>query len=169
MASAQNLLMDSRLMHVRELRTEVDRLKADCARLRDENAMLSEHFDLALVAAQDLRDLPTGARQIVIDGWNLILGADREAGSSEQLLEQARAHLAAHPDDRVWIVFDGPRENVVNEARLRVSYTGGSGAHRADRFIYAYLRMARWLGLADRVEVKTHDRDFKRTVARLKG
>ena len=75
-----------------------------------------------------------------------------------------RRHLEGHPDDRVWIVFDGPKESVANESRLRVSYTGGSGPHRADRFICDYLRAAKYLGLADRVEVKSNDRDLLKAV-----
>ena len=81
----------------------------------------------------------------------------------------ARRHLADHPCDLVWIVYDGPRENTVVEPRLRISYTGGTGPHRADRFICDFLRMARFAGTIDRIDVKTCDRDFLSEVRRLKG
>ena len=167
--SAQDLILGSRVAHVRELKGELAREKAANAALRDENAALKAHFDFALLAAADLRALPPGGVLEIWDGWNLILGASRVAQGRDELVAQARMRLA-EPDAaalRVWIVFDGPRESVVNEARLRVSYTGGMGEHRADRFIVAFVRMAAYLGLADRIKVRTSDKDFLRTVKRL--
>ena len=169
MPSVQDILMGSRVAHVRELKAEIAKLKAENARLHDENASISAQFALALAAATDLRTLAPGAKQTVVDGWNLILGAEREARDRAELLAAARRHLSERPDDLVWIVFDGPRASTTVEGRLRMSYTGGACAHRADRFICDYLRMAAWLGLADRVEVKTHDRDFLREVRRICG
>ena len=165
--NSQGVIGDSRLLHLRELKTELAKVKAENARLRDENAMLAAHLDLAITAAEELKELPAGGRLVFLDGWNLILGAKKEAHGREELLAQARAHLAAHPADFVWIVYDGPRESSKTEGRLRVSYTGGAGAHRADRFICDFLRMARFRGLLDRVEVRTHDKDFRREVERI--
>ena len=165
--SAQDIIGNARIAHVRELKTEVARLKADNAALRDELSALRAHFDLAVLAASDLKGLPEGAHYVVIDGWNLILGAQKEAVSPEDLEAQARRHLEAHPQDFVWIVFDGPHENVRCTDRLRISYTGGTGAHRADKFICDFLRMARFCGLRDRVEVRTNDKDFLREANRI--
>lgn len=165
--SAQDVILGARVAHLRELKAEVERLKADNARLRDDNAALAHHFDLALLAAEDLRTLPPEGRLVILDGWNLILGAQKEAHSPDELIAQAKAHLAAHPADRVWIVFDGPKENAFNEDRLRVSYTGGTGAHRADQFIVDFIRMARFRGDLSRLEVRTHDKDFQKEVSRL--
>lgn len=169
--SAQDLILGSRVAHVRELKAEVERLKAENARLRDEASALGAHFDLALLAAAELRALAPAGRMIVVDGWNQILGAGRSAKDRAELLAQWRRHLAAHSDDRVWIVFDGPRFDSASECegRLRVSYTGGIGPHRADRFICDYLRVAKYLGLADRVRIVTDDRDFAREASRLVG
>lgn len=160
---------ESRLNHVRELKTAVAKLRADNAALRDENAMLRAHLDMAIAAAADLAALPEDGRLVFIDGWNLILGSPRVAKDREELLAQARNHLAERPQDLVWIVYDGPRANCTVEGRLRVSWTGGEGEHRADRFICDFVRMARFRGDAAKIEVRTNDRDFRRELKRLLG
>ena len=165
--SAQDVILGARVAHLRELKAEIARLKAENARLRDESAALAHHFDLALVAAEDLRALPPDGRLVILDGWNLVLGSGKEARTPEELVARTEEYLETHPADRAWIVFDGPRENAFNEGRLRVSYTGGTGAHRADRFILDFLRMARWRGDLSRLRVRTCDRDFRKAVARL--
>lgn len=167
--SAQDLILGSRVAHVGELKRELAQEKAANAALRDENAALKAHFDFALLAATDLRALPPGGRLELWDGWNLVLGAKKEARDRADLIAQAKARLAAEGAEalRVWIVFDGARESVVNDGRLRVSYTGGAGEHRADRFITAFVRMAAYLGLAERLAVRTNDKDFARAVSRL--
>lgn len=166
--NAQDVILGSRVAHVRELKTEVERLKADNQRLRDENAALSAHFELALVAAQDLRTLPAEGKYLIVDGWNLILGAGRQAGDPADLVARIKAELATRPDDFAWIVFDGPKENAWQDGRVRVSYTGGTGQHRADRFICDFMRMAKYLGLSERIEVRTHDRDFLGKIERIR-
>ena len=165
--SAQDLILGARVAHVRELQTALAQEKAANAALRDENAALKAHFDFALLAAEDLKGMKPGERLELWDGWNLVLGAQKEARDRADLVAQAKACLAADAGLRVWIVFDGPREAVTNDGRLRVSYTGGQGEHRADRFILAYVRMAAYLGLAGRLAVRTNDKDFSRAVARL--
>ena len=164
---AQDVILGARVASLRELKAEVARLKAENSQLRDENAALAQHFDLALLAAEDLRTLPEGGKLIILDGWNLILGAQKTARTPEELIAQAREHLAAHPADRVWIVFDGPHENAFCDGGLRVSYTGGTGLHRADRFIVDFVRMARYRGELSRIEVRTADRGLRQTVERL--
>lgn len=165
--SAQDVILGARVAHLGELRAEVARLKAENARLRDENAALAHHFDLALLAAEDLRTLPPDGRLVVLDGWNLVLGAQKEAHTPEELVARTKDYLSAHPSDRAWIVFDGPSENAFADGRLRVSYTGGTGLHRADRFIVDFLRMARYRGDLARVKVRTFDKDLRRAVTRL--
>ena len=168
--SAQDILMGSHVAHVRELKTEVARLRAENAALHDEIKALKAHFDEALLAAEDLRALPEDGRLEIWDGWNLILGATREAKDRADLFEQARKRLDAGGGRlKIWIVLDGPDENVSVRGDLRVSYTGGQGLHRADTLICDYLRMARYLGLASRVQVRTNDKDFAKAVAKLKA
>lgn len=167
--NAQDVILGSRVAHVRELQAELAKTKAENAALRDENAALKAHFDFALLAAADLRQLPPGGRLEIWDGWNLVLGSPRVAADRPALIAQAQARLAEADAEglRVWIVFDGPDENVSQSGRLRVSYTGGAGAHRADRLVVSFVRMAAYLGLADRISVRTNDRDFARAVNRL--
>lgn len=166
---AQDVMLGARVAHVRELKAALAQAKAENAALRDENAALRAHFDFALLAAEDLRGLPPDGRLEIWDGWNLILGSPKEAKDRPALIAQAKARLAQDATGalRVWIVFDGPEERVAQEGRLRVSYTGGTGAHRADRLIVSFVRMAAYLGLAGRLAVRTNDRDFARDAKRL--
>ena len=169
MADVQNIIADSRVAHMRELKSEVARLREENLHLKSELQSLSAHFDFALVAAEDLRNLPPEGKMFVFDGWNLVLGAGRVAADRAALKEYVRGILRDNPGSKAWIVFDGRDENVRADGDIRVSYTGGTGAHRADRLICDYLRMAVYLGLGHKVEVRTDDRDFLKTVARIKG
>ena len=151
--------MSSQLTHVRELKTALTKAAAENAALRDELDSLKAHLDMALLAAMDLKD---GEPLEIWDGWNLILGAQKEAKDRADLIAQAKAS-----GKRVWIVLDGHDENVhLLGANVRVSYTGGDGEHRADKFIIDFVRTASYLGLADRVSVRTNDKDFLRRVNR---
>ena len=154
--SAQDVIMGARVQHVRELKAEIEKLKAENAALRDKLGALKAHFDLALLAAQDLKD---GEPLEIWDGWNLILGAQKAAKDRDDLIAQAKAS-----GKRVWIVFDGHDENVVLDGNVRISYTGGTGEHRADKFITDFVRMAAYLGLADKLSVRTNDKDFLKAV-----
>ena len=165
MSGAQDLILGARVAHLRELKEELKRVHAENDALKAENEALKAHMGLALVALDDLRALPEGQTLEIWDGWNLILGAHKIASDRAALLAQARAELDADGKRRIWIVFDGHDERVVvNEPRLRVSYTGGTGAHRADRMIVDYLRLAAYAGLSSRVRVRTDDRDFLKQV-----
>lgn len=166
--NAQQIIGDARVLHIRELKAEVAQLKAENTKLRDANSQLLAHFDLALTASRDFEQLPEGGKLVFVDGWNMILGATKVARDKDDLLAKARTYVEEHPLDFVWIVYDGPRFSVSSEERIRVSYTGGEGEHRADKFICDFLRMARFRGMADRIEVRTFDKDFLRDVARIR-
>lgn len=163
----QDVILSSRVAHVRELKTEITRLKAENADLRNENTQLKTHFAMALLAAEDLKNLPEGGKFIIVDGWNAILGSAKDASDPKGLIALYKKHLEENQSDFVWIVFDGNRENSRTEGRLRVSYTGGEGLHRADRFISDFLRMAKFSGSLDNIEVRTRDKDFLKEVRRL--
>ena len=150
--NAQDIIRSSQLTRVRELQTALGKAAAENAALHNELDSLKAHFDMALLAAMDLKG---GDALEIWDGWNLILGAQKEAKDRVDLVAQAKAS-----GKRVWIVLDGHDENVVLDGRVRVSYTGGEGEHRADKFIVDFVRMAKYLGLADRVTVRTYDKDF---------
>ena len=157
----------ARLVRVRELQTALTKAAAENLRLKTENEMLFAHFDLAVLAANDLAALPPDGRLVIVDGWNMILGANKVAKDRAELIAQAKAHVAEHPSDFVWIVLDGPRASSSIDGRVRVSYTGGVGAHRADKFICDFLKMARFRGDLRRIEVRTDDKDFKKEVKRI--
>ena len=55
------------------------------------------------------------------------------------------------------------------DGNVRISYTGGEGEHRADKFIIDFVRMAAYLGLAENLTVRTNDKDFRKAVERLRG
>ena len=167
--TAQDMIEASRLARVRELQTALAKAAAENGALRAENEMLRAHFDLALLAAGDLAALPPEGRLVIVDGWNMILGAQKEARDRADLLAQAKAHVAESPADFVWIVLDGPRASSFVDGRVRVSYTGGSGAHRADRLVCDFLRMARLRGDLSRITVRTNDKDFLKEVKRLRA
>ena len=165
--NAQDMIEAARLVRVRELQTALTKAAEENRRLREENEMLAAHFDLAVLAAGDLAALPPDGRFVVVDGWNMILGSKREAKDRDDLVRQAQEHVAAHPSDFVWIVLDGPRASSRVDGRVRVSYTGGVGAHRADKFVCDFLRMARFRGDVRRIEVRTNDKDFRKDVKRI--
>ena len=157
--NAQDIIRDSQLTHVRELRTALAKAAAENAALRDERDALRAHLDMALLAMMDLKG---GEPLEIWDGWNLILGAQKEAKDRADLIAQAKAS-----GRRVWIVLDGSDENMKLDGNVRISYTGGRGEHRADKFIVDFVRMAAYLGLADRLTVRTNDKDFRKAVERL--
>ena len=165
--NAQDMIEAARLVRVRELQTALTKAAAENLRLKTENEMLFAHFDLAILAANDLAALPPDGRLVIVDGWNMILGANKVAKDRAELVAQAQAHVAEHPSDFVWIVLDGPRASSTVDGRVRVSYTGGVGAHRADKFICDFLKMARFRGDIRRIEVRTDDKDFKKEVKRI--
>ena len=156
--NAQDIIMSSQLTHVRELKTALTKAAAENAALHDELDSLKAHLDMALLAAMDLKD---GEPLEIWDGWNLILGAQKEAKDRADLIAQAKAS-----GKRVWIVLDGHDENVKLDGNVRVSYTGGQGEHRADKFIIDFVRTAAYLGLASKLSVRTNDKDFLRQVNR---
>lgn len=149
------------------LKDEVARLKAELARAREERDSLRQHFALALLAAQDAERIGPDGTMLIVDGWNAILGSENIGGQRDRLAQLAKEWLASHPADRAWLVFDGHEENGTAEGRLRISYTGGTGAHRADRLVCDYLRMRRYAGAGGNVIVVTNDKDFRKEAERF--
>ena len=172
--TSDDIFRDTRVAHVRELKAEVARLKEELARERGERESLDSHFAIALAAVRDAERMPQGAELLVVDGWNAVIGThrldtDARRAGRARLLEKLRTRVAADPLLHVWAVFDGAEMNAASEAegRLRVGYTGGNGAHRADRMVCDYLRARKILGLNHPVAVVTDDRDFAKDAAAL--
>lgn len=158
----QDLMIGAKIAKARELRQENEKLRGENAALKAEMDSLKAHFGLALIAAKDLEK---GELEIW-DGWNLILGAKKEAKDKLELVAQAKVKGEGQ-GRKIWIVFDGKDENVVEEEGVRISYTGGEGSQRADRFIIDFVRMAKYLGLRDKVKVRTNDKELLRKVSKL--
>ena len=172
--TANDIIRDTRVAHVRELKAEVARLKDELARAHAAHESLESHFALALTAARDADRMPSDARLLIVDGWNAVIGtrrldADARHARRDRLVESLRARVAADPRLHVWALFDGSGMSAEAEAdgRLRVGYTGGTGAHRADRMVCDYLRMRKILGLNHPVTVVTDDKDFAKEAAAL--
>ena len=78
------------------------------------------------------------------------------------------AILSPHPSSLIWIVFDGAEENSYRSGAYRVTYTGGTGPHRADRLILDYVHAARILGLdTSRITVDTADKALAKKLTAL--
>ena len=162
--NTQSLQIAARLGEARKLREEHAVLKRENARLRDEIASLEAHLDLAQTVLVDLG--AEGRRLVLVDGWNLILGAGSRFRTREALAAHYAALVEADPALVVWIIMDGPKANTEGQGRLRITYTGGTGSQRADRFIKSVVRAAGFLGLGTKVEIHTRDKDLlKRPLA----
>lgn len=167
-----NVIQGSRIMRVRELTAEVERLRIENARLRNDLESLDRHLELAMLANRDLETLKRSgdndAKLILIDGWNLILGADRVATSQDELINQAKLKLQTCKDSLVWIIFDGKDRNIRIEGNLRIFWTGGCGKQRADRFICDYLRMCKFSGDLSRIEISTFDKALLKAIKKIR-
>lgn len=157
-------MIGSQIAGLRALKAEVQRLKAENQQLKNELSSVKASITLAMMSAWELKRLADGAKMHIWDGWNLILGAKKEARDRKDLVAQAESHIKDNPGDFVWIVLDGKDEKVFASGRIRVSYTGGEGKQRADRFICDYVRMAAYLGLAGKITVRSNDKDLVSSV-----
>ena len=162
--NTQSLQIAARLNEARKLREEHAALKRENAHLRDEIASLEAHLDLAQTVLTDLG--AEGRHLVLVDGWNLILGAGSRYRTREALAAHYAELVESDPKLVAWIILDGPKANTSGQGRLRITYTGGTGSQRADRFIQSVVRAAGFLGLGDKVAIHTKDKDLlKRPLA----
>ena len=180
---SNDIIADARVMHLRELRASLADAKARLAKVEAERDLLAAHFSLGLVALRDFERLPEGAGLRIVDGWNAILRlrnvSKLSSGDISRLKKEYLAGLGITPqsdaDDpsdagnlppvATWIIFDGKVANSYRCGGYRVTYTGGTGAHRADRMILDFVNAVRILGLdVSRITVETSDRDLVRHV-----
>ena len=176
---AQQIAMDARVAHVRELKAENAHLREELAAVRGELETVRRHFALALEAARDADAMPPGGSLMIVDGWNVLLGSDSLLDPAERhappedmqrkLRDCVRSWLDRpdHANDSAWIVFDGSKAGGTTEPRLRTSWTGGTGRHRADRLICDYLRMRQFAGTTMDVLLVTNDKDFRKEAEKL--
>ena len=170
--TSNDIVRDVRIQHVRELKAEVARLKAELAAAQQACVTWEHHFALALAAARDVDRLPSGGGLLILDGWNIVFNSkfkgegDAHLGK-QRLIDAARAYAPQHPNEFVWLVFDGADANAACDGNFRVSYTGGEGEQRADSLIVNYLRLLRLEGRNVSVIVVTNDKTFGRKAAEL--
>ena len=82
--------------------------------------------------------------------------------------ERQRMESAEGCPTITWIVFDGPEENSYRSGQYRVTYTGGTGPHRADRLILDYVHAVKLLGLdTSRITVETADKALVKRLTAL--
>lgn len=167
--TANEIFRDSRVARVRELKAELAGVKEELARVRTELEELRGHFALALLAAGDAGEFGEGDEILIVDGWNAAFnGAGGGAPAERRGKVEAAARRAAEGGGRlVWVVFDGAEAGSWREGNLRVTYTGGRGAHRADRMVCDFLRMLGLAGNRAAVKVATNDKDFGAEARRL--
>ena len=196
--TANSVIEDARVARVRELKTALAEAKERLVRVEEERDSILAHFDLALVALHDFEQLEEGSRLQIIDGWNAILRHRNVSKlTSEEISKLKADYLASlgivppsvclnpqsafakatadkpstpnsQPATRIWIVFDGSEENSYRSGAYRVTYTGGTGPHRADRLILDYVHAARILGLdTSQIMVDTADKALAKKLAAL--
>ena len=178
---SNDIFADARVMQVRELKVALAEAKARLAQAEAERDLLVAHFPLGMAALHDFESLAAGAELRIIDGWNAILRMKNVSKlSSENISDLKKSYLtglgisepapegADLPPVSSWIVFDGKDANSYRAGAYRVTYTGGTGAHRADRMIIDYVNVAKVLGLdVSRVVVETADKDLSKRLTAL--
>lgn len=171
--SINDIIQSSRIIRIRELTAQVERLRAENTRLKNDLESLERHLELAMLASRDLETLKRidsdNAKLIIVDGWNLILGSDKVASNPDELIRQAKSELQSRKDTLIWIIFDGNSQNTRIEGNLRIFWTGGSGKQRADRFICDYLRMCKHSGDLSRIEIRTFDKALLKTIEKIRS
>ena len=186
--TANRVIEEARVARVRELKTALAEAKARLARVEEERDSLLAHFDLALVALHDFEQLGEGAQLQIIDGWNAILRHRNVSKLTSEKISKLKADYLANlgivpqpstpgsqlstlnpqPSTLTWIVFDGAEENSYRSGAYRVTYTGGTGPHRADRLILDYVHAVRILGLdTSRITVDTADKALAKKLIAL--
>jgi len=178
---SNDIFADARVMQVRELKAALAETKARLAKAESERDLLAAHFPLGMAALHDFESLAAESELRIIDGWNAILRMKNVSKlSSENISDLKKSYLtglgisepapegADLPPVSSWIVFDGKDANSYRAGAYRVTYTGGTGAHRADRMIIDYVNVAKVLGLdVSRVVVETADKDLSKRLTAL--
>lgn len=175
---SNDIFADARVMQVRELKAALAEAKARLAKTESERDLLVAHFPLGMAALHDFESLAAGTDLRIIDGWNAVLRMKNVSKlSSDAISDLKKSYLTALgilepspeeadlPPVSVWIIFDGKIANSYRAGAYRVTYTGGTGAHRADRMIIDYVNVAKVLGLdVSRIVVETADKDLSQRI-----
>lgn len=171
---SNEIVADARVMQVRELKKSLAETRERLLRTESDLNLLRAHFSLGMVALHDFEGLAGDAEFRIVDGWNAILkrrnvsklSAEEISGLKKEYLANLgipaqESGCAEPPPVGTWIVFDGKVANSYRAGACRVTYTGGTGAHRADRMIVDFVNAAKVLGLdVARISVETADKDL---------
>ena len=180
--TANDIVADARVAQVRELKAELADARERLAKAENERNLIASHCAAGIAAIHDFEQLGGDGELKIIDGWNAILRmknvAKMTSGEISSLKSGYLASLGisapgegeasprAEEPVRTWIVFDGNTANSYRSGPYRVTYTGGTGAHRADRMIVDFLNAARILGLdVSRITVETADKKLRKNAA----
>ena len=173
---ANDIIADARMLHLRELKEALAATKERLQKAEAERDLLLAHFPLAMVALDDFKGLSPGQEFRIIDGWNVILRQKNISKLSSAVVSRLKKEYLAGlgitspapegadvPPAGTWIVFDGETANSYRSGEYRVTYTGGTGPHRADRMILDFVNAAKVLGLdVSRIAVETADKDLSK-------
>ena len=181
---ANDIINSTRVARVRELKAELAATKTRLVQAEAERDSLIAHLHMAMMALHDFELLPQGVVFRIVDGWNAILrGRNVSKLAAEDVSRLKSEYLSSlgisppsadgeaqtvKPEKQVavWLVFDGPEENSYRSGHYRVTYTGGTGPHRADRLILDYVRLVKLLGLsASRIVVETADKSLAKKLS----
>jgi hypothetical protein len=128
-----------------------------------------------------LRQAMAGRRPgvLLIDGHNILFGlqgryqppagaATWNASTRARLIEDVVRLTGGRPACRAWIVFDGPARSESTAAdNVRVTYSGGSGEHRADLVLLDNVRFFRSADAATVVLLASNDNGLGAEARRL--
>jgi hypothetical protein len=116
---------------------------------------------------------------LLIDGHNVLFGlparynpprggAVTDAEKRQKLTADVVRVTAPCPSVRTWIIFDGPtRSDAQASANVRVTYSGGTGEHRADGVILDNLRFFKSSSPETAVVLVSNDGDLCVSARRL--
>lgn len=175
---ANDIFAEARAVHVRELKKSLSETRSQLVKVQAECDVYRAHFALGLEALHDFESLPPGVNLRIIDGWNAILGGRNVSKiASEDISRMKKEYLSGYgiceaevdvtklPPVTTWIVFDGKTPNSYRAGAFRVTYTGGTGAHRADRLIMDFVNTVKMLGMdVSKIVVETADRDMLKRI-----
>ncbi|MDR2849062.1 MAG: hypothetical protein LBW77_00715 [Verrucomicrobiota bacterium] len=116
---------------------------------------------------------------LLVDGHNVLFGlpsrynpgrgaALSEAEKRQRLADDIARIAAPNPALRVWIVFDGPTRSDTQAApNVRVTYSGGTGEHRADGVLIDNIRFFKSASPDTPVILASNDQDLCAGARRL--
>lgn len=116
---------------------------------------------------------------LLIDGHNVLFGlparynpprggAVNDAEKRKKLTADIVRVTAPNPAVRAWIVFDGPTRHDTQAApNVRVTYSGGTGEHRADNVILDNVRFFRSASPQTAVFLVSNDHDLCQSALKL--